>query len=75
MCTGMNDRDRREYLPRSGSVSVHDGGTECLYTPHMCAYHISRVCVYSEETGSRVVVTCYDWDFADAHDFMGRSEA
>ena len=24
------------------------------------------------DTGSRVVVSCFDWDFADAHDFMGQ---
>ena len=24
------------------------------------------------DTGTRVVVACYDWDFADAHDFMGQ---
>ena len=25
-----------------------------------------------KDTGSRVVVTCFDWDFADEHDFMGQ---
>jgi hypothetical protein len=24
------------------------------------------------DTGTRVVVACYDWDFADEHDFMGQ---
>ena len=24
------------------------------------------------DTGSKVVISCFDWDFADAHDFMGK---